>query len=196
MTNKKESIIEPRFTTFKEYGELASRTLVKLESRRDDDFHMLMGMSGEFGEIVDCFKKHWAYGKTLDVVNLKEEIGDYCWYIACSVYVNHPEKDVRESLFNELDKIVITHLENLPSFTYKDSPKETKMFIELIVKRGVCCDSRDLTLMMDICAIFEIDFFSALRTNINKLAKRYADKFTSEEAVNRNLKEERKILEE
>ena len=39
-------------------------------------------------------------------------------------------------------------------------------------------------------------FSDAMNVNINKLEKRYHGKFTEEDALNRNLKEERKILED
>lgn len=49
--------------------------------------HAAMGMATEAGEFVDALKKHIFYGKPLDVVNLKEELGDHLWYvaIACDV---------------------------------------------------------------------------------------------------------------
>lgn len=48
--------------------------------------HSAMGMNTEAGEFIDALKKHVFYGKVLDKVNLKEEIGDLLWYcaIACS----------------------------------------------------------------------------------------------------------------
>ena len=47
--------------------------------------HACMGMQTETAEFTDALKKSIFYGKTLDVVNLKEEIGDLLWYlsIAC-----------------------------------------------------------------------------------------------------------------
>lgn len=47
--------------------------------------HVAMGLCTEAGEFVDQLKKHIFYGKTLDKVNLIEELGDSSWYerIAC-----------------------------------------------------------------------------------------------------------------
>lgn len=42
--------------------------------------HAARGMVTEAGEIIDALKKHSCYGKTLDLVNLKEEVGDVLWY--------------------------------------------------------------------------------------------------------------------
>jgi len=44
--------------------------------------HGAVGIATEAGELLDALKKHIFYGKTLDEVNVKEEIGDLFWYIA------------------------------------------------------------------------------------------------------------------
>jgi len=47
-----------------------------------DLLHAAMGICTEAGEFIDPIKKTVFYGKPLDVVNLKEELGDMLWYIA------------------------------------------------------------------------------------------------------------------
>lgn len=49
--------------------------------------HAAMGLSTEAGEFVDMLKKHIFYGKPLDLVNAKEEIGDSMWYVAIAIDV-------------------------------------------------------------------------------------------------------------
>ena len=44
--------------------------------------HAGIGMATEAGEFLDSLKKHIFYGKELDRVNLKEEMGDLFWYLA------------------------------------------------------------------------------------------------------------------
>ena len=44
--------------------------------------HAGIGLSTEAGEFLDALKKHIFYGKELDRVNLAEELGDLCWYMA------------------------------------------------------------------------------------------------------------------
>lgn len=44
--------------------------------------HAGIGMATEAGEFLDALKKHIFYGKELDRVNLKEEMGDLFWYLA------------------------------------------------------------------------------------------------------------------
>lgn len=43
--------------------------------------HMLIGLSGEVGELQDAFKKHVMYDKPLDLVNVIEELGDIEFYL-------------------------------------------------------------------------------------------------------------------
>lgn len=70
-----------------EYQKLAARTLPRLSNEQEDIQHMLFGMMTELGELVDTYKKHYAYGKELDMVNVMEEMGDIMWYWAgmCSI---------------------------------------------------------------------------------------------------------------
>lgn len=64
-----------------------SRDFEGMNSRLNDDglkrlLHAGIGLSTEAGEFLDALKKHIFYGKDLDRVNLKEEIGDVFWYLA------------------------------------------------------------------------------------------------------------------
>jgi len=44
--------------------------------------HSIIGISTESGELLGALKKNLFYGKELDIVNIKEEIGDLFWYVA------------------------------------------------------------------------------------------------------------------
>ena len=44
--------------------------------------HAMIGLCTESGEIQDMMKKHVFYGKEIDKVNFKEELGDLMWYIS------------------------------------------------------------------------------------------------------------------
>lgn len=44
--------------------------------------HGVMGLVTEAGELMDAIKKFIFYGKDLDLVNIKEELGDSNWYQA------------------------------------------------------------------------------------------------------------------
>ena len=65
---------------YKNYQEESKRTCPNLSDNLreglSDELHMVMGISTEAGELLDAYKKHFAYGKELDVVNVGEEIAD------------------------------------------------------------------------------------------------------------------------
>jgi NTP pyrophosphatase (non-canonical NTP hydrolase) len=44
--------------------------------------HGIMGCGTESGELLDAFKRYLIYGKELDYINIKEELGDVMFYIA------------------------------------------------------------------------------------------------------------------
>ena len=75
------------FMDNKTYVELSDRTCkhietMTLDAKKYDLMHATLGIAGESGEIVDAVKKSIIYGKELDIVNMREEIGDILWYIA------------------------------------------------------------------------------------------------------------------
>jgi NTP pyrophosphatase (non-canonical NTP hydrolase) len=43
--------------------------------------HMVMGISGEAGELLDAVKKATIYKKSLDIENVVEELGDLEFYM-------------------------------------------------------------------------------------------------------------------
>lgn len=44
--------------------------------------HGAMGLDTESGEIMDSMKRHIIYGSDLNIVNIREELGDIMWYVA------------------------------------------------------------------------------------------------------------------
>lgn len=47
--------------------------------------HAAIGLVTESGEFIDALKKFLFYGRPLDLVNLKEELGDILWYAAVAM---------------------------------------------------------------------------------------------------------------
>lgn len=112
-----------------DYQNKAARTCAKIDGGIMDDIHMILGIQTESAEIADAYKKYIAYKNPLDLVNVKEEIGDTIWYIA------------------------------------------------------------------NMCNMHGWDLRDILDTNIAKLEARYPEKFTEEQAINRDLVSERQVLE-
>lgn len=65
------------------YGDIMGR--MTCEDKVVDLQHAAMGMVTEAAEFTDMLKKSIFYGKPLDKVNLKEEIGDLLWYAALAL---------------------------------------------------------------------------------------------------------------
>jgi NTP pyrophosphatase (non-canonical NTP hydrolase) len=71
------------------YIEEANRTKSQHFGQINPDvLHGAIGIATESGELLDAIKKHIYYEKQLDVVNLKEELGDLMWYMALICYVH------------------------------------------------------------------------------------------------------------
>lgn len=49
---------------------------------RASEMHAIIGLCTEAGELQDAYKKHIFYGRPLDTINIREEIGDIAWYLA------------------------------------------------------------------------------------------------------------------
>lgn len=77
--NPKEYVKHAVVTESNNYAEIGGR-LAETQSIRL--LHAAIGLCTEAGEIQDALKKSLFYGKPLDTVNLKEEIGDIMWYVA------------------------------------------------------------------------------------------------------------------
>jgi NTP pyrophosphatase (non-canonical NTP hydrolase) len=52
-----------------------------LDESHADLIHMVMGIVGEAGELLDAVKKHTMYGQPLNVENVVEELGDLEYYM-------------------------------------------------------------------------------------------------------------------
>jgi len=68
-----------------------------------DLVHASMGLVTEAGEFQDMLKKHIYYGRELDTVNLKEEIGDLLWY--CAIALNALDADFESVMQTNIDKL-------------------------------------------------------------------------------------------
>jgi len=72
----------------KEFSEKASRTCKALPLEKHN-FHMLFGMVCETGELADIYKANLAYDRPIDMLHVKEELGDELWFIVNFCRVNN-----------------------------------------------------------------------------------------------------------
>lgn len=182
---------------FQDYAPLALRT-VKPMDREPQIKHALLGMITELGELSDNVKRNFVYGKDLDLVNGKEEIGDFCWYLNLYCQENY----IAPKMLSDLMQIDL-----VKSPTAGESRVDTMIMIGGLLG-GLCLPENERggvsnmqlirTLVMALrvaCYEFGVTMEECLDSNIEKLAKRYGDKYSDYRALNRDLGAERKTLE-
>jgi NTP pyrophosphatase (non-canonical NTP hydrolase) len=71
--------------TFDEYQRLALRTAAP-KTKKNELFHLVLGLVGETGEIAEKFKKlirdKGSDEARLDKADMTKELGDVLWYVA------------------------------------------------------------------------------------------------------------------
>ena len=72
---------------FNEYQEAAYFAIQSHDSKKEEEAHWAMGLSGESGEVTEVIK-HRHFGGGFSVTDLVEELGDVVWNIAalCTVF--------------------------------------------------------------------------------------------------------------
>ena len=84
--------------TFEEYQQKALRTAAPTK-KKNEFFHLILGLVGETGEIAEKMKK-WVRDQEsdeskLDKDDLTKELGDVLWYVAVlASYLDLPLEDV------------------------------------------------------------------------------------------------------
>jgi len=65
--------------------------------------HGGIGLATEAGEFLDAIKKHVFYGKEIDKVNLREEMGDLFWY--CAIIADELGVDFKDVMQRNITKL-------------------------------------------------------------------------------------------
>jgi hypothetical protein len=171
--------------------------------------HAKYGIITEVAELCDVAKKNFWYGKAIDHVNVKEEIGDIMWYMAIIMRKfpdiglstnRHPgEFGLREtSSFLEFTDCLYAHSVRLTGWLdllYPTGAVREGSYLRQVedsVKRD---SGHFLDFICTFCLRFGYDINAIMGTNIEKLKARFPEKFSSENAIIRNLNKERDILE-
>lgn len=182
-----------------DYASIALSTCT-FKDRQFDLEHAAIGMMTEAGELLDCYKKLMVYGKELDLINLREEVGDCMWYALLGAktlgfdFTLRPKLDVfckgeDITMFDVGLALLgtacgfgacVTDPDDEQSQVL-DMPKFFANFIALLYLIG---ERHGFTLE------------EAADANIAKLSKRYPEgTFSSTRALNRDLASERTVLE-
>ncbi len=192
-----------------EYAEKTKRTLPNLTFREvdgifvrvcDDEVgerinltHMVLGLSGEVGELVQCVGTELK--AKVDLPNLKEELGDLYWYITnyCNLRNITPPLTIKGNDLpdGECFELLIVSISDLV-----DIIKRLIAYNKEIDKVSELETVYNVYYALDMFQrVYEIDGDEIRDKNIAKLLKRYPEKFSDHLAVNRNTEEERKELE-
>ena len=192
-----------KIETLAEYQQLASRTCPDLGTPELNMLHMNLGIVTEIGEFLDPIKKHIAYGKELDVVNLGEELADIAWYVSNKAKMFMPEDKHNNSwnrtdsfeqgvkLYDTMFKSREHDLTDIVIMSNSIIPEDMRKLDDEFYHYGI----DNIVVISKICEYFKLDFWQILTNNIAKLQIRYPDKFSNENALNRNLEAERIELE-
>ena len=173
-----------------EYQKNAVRTMAETKNEKLDLAHMVIGMTSEINELYDAIDNN-------DKVNTGEELSDIMWYLAnyctlrgyklelfynrfsqtvCHDYINIQDITCNVSKLTDLVKKKIYYNRDI------EVPAEQELIENIIIA------------IQGICEFNSIIFNNILQNNIDKLKKRFPDKFCEEKANNRNLDEELKEL--
>lgn len=177
--------------TLTQYPEEAIKTLGS-KSLQIDLFHCYSGFTSELIELEDAVDNN-------DLVNIKEELGDISWYLF--VYLKLKNFSQYVSIERLMINSIAKRIENLDmSFVVRNLYRASSSFGNCI-KREIIYEKPDalveakvissiFSCIALICDKYAIDYNEVLDANIAKLKVRYPNKFTTEDALNRNLTEE------
>lgn len=185
---------------FSEYRQLTTRTLPDLGSALIspliNSIHMVLGMGSEIEELYEAIDNN-------DFVNVGEELSDGNWYAAN--YCNIHKIDPIATPFTPHDQPLEVNLPKL-----KDAVTEMVKVVSklqdldkklLAYNRPVMAETRKETIeyyfaILHSAYLFAgVDAEKSMENNINKLIKRFPDKFSTYLANNRDLAAERIELE-
>jgi len=188
------------------YQSQALRTAKDMGDKKSNLHHFFLGSFSEAGELGSMVKAHVFYGKSFDRSNAVEELGDICWFLTCSVHfigdrlttIMPDGTDEFQSIsvrdnpnINSIRRDVLRHTSELGFatgsmlssmngyFNYEHTltPSRTALVIRQIGSTfgTVACFADALGVSLS----------SVFISNIEKLRKRYPDKYSDENALAR-----------
>ena len=140
--------------------------------------HALWGIADETGELVNPFKKFYAYDSpVLDVENVIEEMGDLIFYVVAWLQSIGIDAKVIEST-------ILRHVQ--ATFTQIERRSSPITIINKIVDFRITTENSGFALLKDVCFLAELHNIKVsriLQANIAKLDNRYPAGFSSDAAL-------------
>lgn len=176
-----------------DYQRETQRTCPDLGNEKLNIAHMIMGMVSEITELNEAINKN-------DIINIGEEISDVMWYLSnyCTYYNISLEK---LSILSKKYVFIGDGNDKFKELTL-DISKLTdieKKYIaynkEVNPERRIDFVTNAFFTISQLYKHFILDMQKCLENNINKLKVRFPEKFTEENAIDRDLEKERIALE-
>lgn len=169
-----------------------------------DAFHGAIGIAGEVSEIHEAFYNAGFVPDKIDKVNLEEELGDICWYIAN--ISNALEYDANWALpQTKVDQTTDEGVENFFLKSIKMSvisgnimdAFKRKIYYNVELDKNALIENLNklIKLVYGMAENLKVDVSRIQQKNVDKLRQRFGEKFSEHAASNRNLDAEREILE-
>lgn len=186
---------------WKEYLELSEKTLSNEFLIEHEDFnglHATMGIITEIQELIE-----W----NSDKVGKTEEIADITWYLAIfgrefniEALPNAKKMDITYNILSKIwkkqaNRLLVLKMYDKSSIMLDIYKKKTFYGKEVDAEVLKTLTNDVLELVITYCKLHDISIHEAFNKNINKLKKRYGDKFNTQGAINRDIEAERDILE-
>jgi len=181
---------------------------VKLPVDMLNILHTRLGIVSELEELITALRAK-------DTVNIGEELGDMLWYIANDLNISLRKGFIEQAPYDALARIEFMGVPMVTDGGYSLEGVEA-WFPALVFNACTLADfaKKDLAYQKaytpahylttvgyllgainNIAITNGVDLEVYMEKNINKLIKRYPEKFTEEAAINRDTDAERKILE-
>jgi NTP pyrophosphatase (non-canonical NTP hydrolase) len=170
------------------------RLFVKPDTKEGRLHHAVVGIAGEVGEVLDCLKKTWIYGKPLNTGNLLEECGDILFYAEAVAIQGEFRLESIEELLEPRDPDIEDML-SIAETMYSVGSSMMKSRRRLSGwTRHVVSSEYDLRLLVyrvdEMLCYLGLTWRDAMLHNIEKLKLRYPDGYTDQAAIVRADKTE------
>lgn len=171
--------------------------------------HFYTGFISEVsGELISQLKASFAYGKELDEVNIKEELGDMIWF-ATNLYLLSLDgkmkhtKAQKEQLSDIITKAIKTaeNDDDIAKFRELSTQDKSMQTLGLVLALGRCRNTEEvvtnvISIAFALTLFFYDDIGEIFQMNIDKLTERNkGKKFNAKATINRDTKKERVVLE-
>lgn len=182
---------------FEKFIENTRRTWNKQDAKTDFQ-HALLGLIDESGELASAVKKKVGYGQELNLTNIKEEIGDYSYFLARVIDQLQFNPILLKKLIISIDEVIKTKLSKDSKITMFDNCRYISIYTTNILLATESEDDekaiaiifnntiRVIQIFNSICFDMNIKYNSILNANIAKLKARFPEKFDSSLAKEEN----------